>query len=99
MYGARFGLRDFVIDDIRRVTAQDLPAEIDLVTASFPCIDLSLAGNRAGVAGRVRHRRLGWGNRQQAASYTPIRFAPTADNGMILVNQSVHKVENVLRKC
>ena len=51
MYDARFGLRDFVIEDIRRVTAQSLPANIDLATASFPCIDLSLAGNRAGLAG------------------------------------------------
>lgn len=51
MYGARFGLRDFVIDDVRRVGASDLPADVDLVTASFPCIDLSLAGNRAGLAG------------------------------------------------
>ena len=51
MYGVRFGLRDFVVDDIRCVKAQALPAEIDLVTASFPCIDLSLAGNRAGLAG------------------------------------------------
>ena len=51
MYDARFGLRDFVIEDIRRVTAQGLPANIDLATASFPCIDLSLAGNRAGLAG------------------------------------------------
>ncbi len=52
MYEARFGLRHFVVDDIRAVTTQDLPAEIDLVTASFPCIDLSLAGNRAGLAGK-----------------------------------------------
>ena len=51
MYGDRFGLRDFVVGDIRGVTAEDLPAEIDLATASFPCIDLSLAGNRAGLAG------------------------------------------------
>ena len=51
MYGERFGLRDFVIDDIQHVTAETLPADIDLVSASFPCIDLSLAGNRAGLAG------------------------------------------------
>ena len=51
MYGERFGLRDFVLDDVRRVRVQDLPARIDLATASFPCIDLSLAGNRAGLAG------------------------------------------------
>ena len=52
MYGARFGFRHFVVDDINNLTAEQLPAEIDLVTASFPCIDLSLAGNRAGLAGK-----------------------------------------------
>ena len=51
MYGERFSLRDFMVGDIREVTDEDLPAEIDLATASFPCIDLSLAGNRAGLAG------------------------------------------------
>ena len=51
MYGERFSLRDFMVGDIRGVTDEDLPAEIDLATASFPCIDLSLAGNRAGLAG------------------------------------------------
>ena len=79
MYYARFGSRDFVIDDIRCVTVQDLPAEIDLVTASFPCIDLSLAGNRAGLAGKhsgtiwpflellaARCRENGQGNRPAA---------------------------------
>ena len=52
MYGARFGTRDFLLADIRHVDAKALPAKIDLVTASFPCIDLSLAGNRAGLAGQ-----------------------------------------------
>ena len=52
MYRARFGLGEFIVDDIRRLRAQDLPPQIDLVTASFPCIDLSLAGNRAGLAGK-----------------------------------------------
>lgn len=52
MYQARFGLRDYLVDDIRRVHAHGLPARIDLATASFPCIDLSLAGNRAGLAGK-----------------------------------------------
>lgn len=52
MYGARFGLRDYVVDDVRRLSVHALPAEIDLATASFPCIDLSLAGNRAGLAGK-----------------------------------------------
>lgn len=52
MYQARFGLRDYLVDDIRCVHPHALPAQIDLATASFPCIDLSLAGNRAGLAGK-----------------------------------------------
>ena len=68
MYDARFGLRDFVVGDIRGVAAQDLPAEIDLVTASFPCIDLSLAGNRAGLAGK--HSGTIWPFLELLAAYS-----------------------------
>lgn len=52
MYGARFGFRHLVVDDVNNLTVNQLPADVDLVTASFPCIDLSLAGNRAGLAGK-----------------------------------------------
>ena len=51
MYRSRFGFRHFVTDDVNNLRVDQLPANIDLVTASFPCIDLSLAGNRAGLAG------------------------------------------------
>ena len=51
MYEARFGAEHLVVDDINRLAPDDLPGHVDLVTASFPCIDLSLAGNRAGLAG------------------------------------------------
>lgn len=40
----------FKLGDIRGVLGDDLPA-VELATASFPCIDLSLAGNRKGLAG------------------------------------------------
>ena len=52
MYRRRFGDEHFHLGDIRDLKASDLPPQLDLVTASFPCIDLSLAGNRAGLAGR-----------------------------------------------
>ena len=39
-----------VLGDVRGVRGDDLPA-VDLATASFPCIDLSLAGNRRGLVG------------------------------------------------
>jgi len=51
MYAGRFGTDHLLVRDVRAVAVDDLPAETDLVTASFPCIDLSLAGNRAGLAG------------------------------------------------
>ncbi|MGA5306590.1 DNA cytosine methyltransferase [Micromonospora taraxaci] len=41
----------FKVVDIRKVEAADLPPGIDLATSSFPCIDLSLAGNRRGLDG------------------------------------------------
>ena len=51
MYRARFGLRHFAVDDVNNLTVDQLPADVDLFTASFPCVDLSLAGNRYGLAG------------------------------------------------
>ncbi len=39
-----------VLGDVRAVCGDKLP-RVDLATASFPCIDLSLAGNRRGLAG------------------------------------------------
>lgn len=50
LYAANFGHEDFVHDDVRNVQGDDIP-DIELATASFPCTDLSLAGNRAGISG------------------------------------------------
>jgi len=50
LYVTNFGDRDFLLGDVRRVSGEDLP-HVDLATASFPCTDLSLAGNRAGLSG------------------------------------------------
>lgn len=41
----------FKVKDIRRVDGATLPPGIELATSSFPCIDLSLAGNRRGLVG------------------------------------------------
>lgn len=41
----------FLLGDIRDVHPEHLPPRIELATSSFPCIDLSLAGNRLGLAG------------------------------------------------
>ena len=52
MYTARFGGDDLLVRDVHDVSVTDLPSDITLATASFPCVDLSLAGNRAGLAGK-----------------------------------------------
>ena len=50
MYSENFDASHFVLGDVRKVRGADIP-NIDLATASFPCTDLSLAGNRAGLDG------------------------------------------------
>jgi DNA (cytosine-5)-methyltransferase 1 len=50
LYAANFGADDFVLGDVRAVTGDDVP-DVELATASFPCTDLSLAGNRRGLRG------------------------------------------------
>lgn len=51
IYRAQYGTGDLVERDIMDVTSADIPGHPDLATGSFPCQDLSLAGNRAGLAG------------------------------------------------
>ncbi len=51
MYRDRFGDPHLNVGDIHDLTLVDLPLGLELLTASFPCIDLSLAGNRRGLAG------------------------------------------------
>lgn len=46
------GGSEFLLKDVAQVTLDDLPGSPDLVWASFPCQDLSLAGNGAGLEGK-----------------------------------------------
>lgn len=50
-YAENWGGADFRLEDIHKLTAADLPGRADLAWASFPCQDLSLAGNGRGLAG------------------------------------------------
>lgn len=52
MYRARFGGEHLIVDDVNNLEIGDIPRGVELMTATFPCIDLSLAGNRAGLAGQ-----------------------------------------------
>jgi DNA (cytosine-5)-methyltransferase 1 len=48
----------FKLGDVREVRGHHLPRGLELATSSFPCIDLSLAGNRQGLAGE--HSGMFW---------------------------------------
>ncbi|BDV38168.1 DNA cytosine methyltransferase [Methylocystis bryophila] len=50
-YRANWGGDEFFLGDVRKIETSQLPGIADLVWASFPCQDLSLAGARAGLAG------------------------------------------------
>ena len=50
-YEANHGSAGLVVKDIRQVSTDELKGCADLAWASFPCQDLSLAGNRAGLNG------------------------------------------------
>lgn len=51
MYAANFGGGEFTLGDVKALRGADVP-DAEIATASFPCTDLSLAGNRAGLDGR-----------------------------------------------
>jgi DNA (cytosine-5)-methyltransferase 1 len=48
-YVTNWGDREFKLGDIFDLRVSDLPGEADLAWASFPCQDLSLAGNGGGL--------------------------------------------------
>jgi len=50
-YIDNFGDEEIVCDDIYNIDSQKLPNIADLMWASFPCQDLSLAGNGSGLNG------------------------------------------------
>lgn len=50
VYASNFDSAHYVLGDIRGVQGCTVPS-VDIATASFPCVDLSLAGNRKGLEG------------------------------------------------
>ncbi|MCY4194342.1 MAG: DNA (cytosine-5-)-methyltransferase [bacterium] len=50
VYSANFDAGHYVLGDIRDVRGGSVPS-VDIATASFPCVDLSLAGYRKGLEG------------------------------------------------
>ena len=50
VYASNFDTAHYVLGDIRDVRGASVPG-VDIATASFPCVDLSLAGYRRGLDG------------------------------------------------
>ena len=50
LYADNWGCEELVVADIRALSGDDIP-DADLVTASFPCTDMSLAGHYKGLNG------------------------------------------------
>lgn len=40
-----------IFDAVEKISEKDIKDEIDLITAGFPCQDLSIAGNKKGLKG------------------------------------------------
>lgn len=59
VYRANWGDADMHLADINALNAIDLPGHADLAWASFPCQDLSLAGNAAGIGSEADQTRSG----------------------------------------
>lgn len=50
-YGVNWGKENLVVEDIAKLSPDQLSGQADLAWASFPCQDLSLAGNGVGLSG------------------------------------------------
>jgi DNA (cytosine-5)-methyltransferase 1 len=50
-YRANWGGEELFVGDVRKIETRQLPSRADLIWASFPCQDLSLAGGGAGLKG------------------------------------------------
>jgi DNA (cytosine-5)-methyltransferase 1 len=57
VYAANFDPSDFVVGDVRDIEGRDVP-DVEIAASSFPCTDLSLAGNRRGLGGE--HSGMFW---------------------------------------
>ncbi|WP_298937766.1 DNA cytosine methyltransferase [uncultured Ruegeria sp.] len=53
VYGDNWGEDHLVVDDVANISTNQLPDVADLAWASFPCQDLSLAGNYVGIGHRA----------------------------------------------
>lgn len=59
VYADNWGSEHLQVADINTLSARDLPAYADLAWASFPCQDLSVAGNAVGLGTEDQQTRSG----------------------------------------
>ncbi len=59
VYRANWGTDDFFLGDVNALEIDQLPGQADLAWASFPCQDLSLAGNAIGLGTAADQTRSG----------------------------------------
>lgn len=57
VYAENWGNDHLVVDDVANVSEDQLPGVADLAWASFPCQDLSLAGNYEGIGHRSSKKK------------------------------------------
>lgn len=51
-YQQNWGVEDLIVGDVKSITLDQLHEKANLIWASFPCQDLSLAGAGAGLRGK-----------------------------------------------
>ena len=59
VYAQNWGHAELCLADINTLQSNDLPSVADLIWASFPCQDLSLAGNSVGLGTEAQQTRSG----------------------------------------
>jgi DNA (cytosine-5)-methyltransferase 1 len=70
IYRQNFDESIFVLDDIWRLSAADIP-DVEMATACFPCTDISLAGEREGLRGQESNAFWGFIRILRAKSEKP----------------------------
>ena len=58
-YRANWGDEELIVGDVNQIAASEIPGFADLAWASFPCQDLSLAGNALGIGTASEQTRSG----------------------------------------
>ena len=94
IYEANFGSDHFHLQDVHKLTPKAIP-EVSLATASFPCVDLSLAGNRDGLDGSESAAYWGFHRLLKRTTSRP-RYVLLENVTGLLVSNSGHDLRRVI---